>query len=1333
MTDVVNSFVAGYMNKDLDERLIPEGVYRNALNIDVDTDQGSNVGAARNSLGNTIVANIDTASGETSVNAKTIGVVKYEANNLIYWLVASDDFDAIFEYNEITGAVIRVLQCSNPGGGSTLNFNQRYIVTGINYINGFLYWTDDYNPPRRINIARAKSYSVDDARIADDISVIMAPPLNPPMIRLYDDGTEANNLSEKFISISYRYKYIDGQYSAMSPFSGVLFTPSEYEIDYQAGNNKSMLNNYNSAWIKFNTGGLNVTDIQVLMRDTRSMNISVIETFNKVKIDVEDNDHYEFSFNNNKTYTVLTSDQITRTFDNVPLLAKSQDFVGNRLMYGNYTQFYNLTDCDGDKVNTNLELSYISEAVANGTTIQTFRSDRDYEVAIEYTDEFARHTTALTYNENTVYIPATQSDKGNSLVVKVKNKPPCWATGYRILVKQSKKEYYNIFPILYCFVGSGLDRYFLINESDRDKFAVGGYVIFKSDKSGPTYSNKQYKILGLQFRDGASMISGVSGLYFQIKVDSPTELDNTGEFYYWSEGKGFGYVEPTYFSPQSDKRPARSVINRFKVVENPIFYGEGNENALTNTSNVYSPSILTLDDKRISIVILTATTFGIYDTNLSDGSSNPSLVYSGAIVPNTAISYLASIGIYGVYFNQSSGYVIGDKWVINVRSKDIKFGLDEVLYGDTDSSSSTNIAVAIVPGGSNWTSTTPETDRAIEVGAIIKLQVLEDKPNGTNVYTNLQTFQASQRRYENIEEWWYESNARSSFIFNDIYGNNIKSQRVRFRRGTTFNPNAGGYNSENSNQINQGSSITATTMKYPVHMLIPSSVYVNRRENNDLYSGDDQGVIRVAFEITQSDTPTICETVGRDNDLDIYHEASRTYAIKNNLHEVTWKYQDFTAPAYALGNTNLGQLVPGSAITADDQEHWFSVGEQIYVKYNNSTASPSGMYTITVIPDAYNIVIDKPFVAGATVAGYCSYSSTDRNQSNYISAPAIIKINNPNSVNSVFNGWSFGNGLESDRIRDDFNATELDYSPRVNTVIDDYKQRLSYNAICYSGAYGENTGLNRLNEFNLSVANFKYLDSEFGSIQKLYARDTDLMVFQENKISKVLYGKNLLYDAVGGGQVSSISEVLGTQVAYPGEWGISKNPESFAEWGGDVYWTDARRGAVLLMGSWETKGNQIVPISSNGMTDHFRDLMKDSPNTQKLGCYDPNNKKYVLASNDISINKCNLTLSRDAAKIGYGPLSQQINAFTIITDSSWTITLTAVGAFGTGWVTNVPVSGYGTQDIYPIIAANNTSIVRSVIFTITYCTNLTQTFTLTQAIGRKGKLIVMVSNNILRR
>mgnify|MGYP000187319145 CR=1 FL=1 len=105
-----------------------------AVNVTVNTSEGSTIGAAQNPYGNDLIGDISSvllARGLASItNPIVIGALPYEAMNLIYWFVTSDDFDGIFEYNELTGDTVLVL-------GSTtgqLNFNGRYIITGVNYI-----------------------------------------------------------------------------------------------------------------------------------------------------------------------------------------------------------------------------------------------------------------------------------------------------------------------------------------------------------------------------------------------------------------------------------------------------------------------------------------------------------------------------------------------------------------------------------------------------------------------------------------------------------------------------------------------------------------------------------------------------------------------------------------------------------------------------------------------------------------------------------------------------------------------------------------------------------------------------------------------------------------------------------------------------------------------------------------------------------------------------------------------------------------------------------------------------------------------------------------------
>ena len=296
MAEITRTFIKGIMNQDLDERILPDGIYRSATNITVNSYASGNIGAVQNAYGNTLKGDISLATNvQTITNPIVIGAVAYEPKGLIYWLVTANEFDGIFEYNIQSSQTTRVLQCSKPNPGSPLNFNSNYIVTGMNYIEGqdgnnYLFWTDNYNAPRRININRCKGYTADDPSIADDISVIMAPPLNAPYISLsQDNNPDSTNLKEKFVYFSYRYKYIDNEYSSMSPFSAVGFDSGSFAIDYETGDNLGMVNRKNKIDIHFETGNQFVKEIQLLMRDTRSLNVMVIESFNKDELSIQNN------------------------------------------------------------------------------------------------------------------------------------------------------------------------------------------------------------------------------------------------------------------------------------------------------------------------------------------------------------------------------------------------------------------------------------------------------------------------------------------------------------------------------------------------------------------------------------------------------------------------------------------------------------------------------------------------------------------------------------------------------------------------------------------------------------------------------------------------------------------------------------------------------------------------------------------------------------------------------------------------------------------------------------------------------------------------------------
>ena len=241
------------------------------------------------------------------------------------------------------------------------------------------------------------------------------------------------------------------------------------------------------------------------------------------------------------------------------------------------------------------------------------------------------------------------------------------------------------------------------------------------------------------------------------------------------------------------------------------------------------------------------------------------------------------------------------------------------------------------------------------------------------------------------------------------------------------------------------------------------------------------------------------------------------------------------------------------------------------------------------------------------------HTGTRSNQNINTEQPAVIDT-------GFFDCYTFGNGVESYTIRDSVKGEALALGNRVTTTsAQEYQEAHRFADLTYSGVYNDESNINRLNEFNLGLLNFKPLEDSFGSIQKLYARQTDILTLQEDKISYVLAGKDLLTDSGGTGSLTAVPTVLGQQIARLEEFGISRNPESFAVFGSDKFFTDEQRGAVIQLKGGAYNNESLAVISEAGMRGWFRDLFHDNFDAQKIGGFDPYMNEYVLSANSIAL------------------------------------------------------------------------------------------------------------------
>ena len=174
--------------------------------------------------------------------------------------------------------------------------------------------------------------------------------------------------------------------------------------------------------------------------------------------------------------------------------------------------------------------------------------------------------------------------------------------------------------------------------------------------------------------------------------------------------------------------------------------------------------------------------------------------------------------------------------------------------------------------------------------------------------------------------------------------------------------------------------------------------------------------------------------------------------------------------------------------------------------------------------------------------------------------------------------------IEESRIRGGFNNTQVELGPKAYLKEESNDVRHRKSALVYSGVINSRTNINETNVFASGEDITRSVDPHNGSIQRLYALDNNLTIFQENKVSQALIDKDAIYSTEGNQTTAITSKVIGPVTPYTGEYGISRNPESFASFGFRRYFADKDRNAILRLSR-----DGITEISNYGMKDFFRD------------------------------------------------------------------------------------------------------------------------------------------------
>jgi len=1197
MANITRNFIAGKMNKSLDERLVPDGEYIDAMNIRMGSTENAEIGVIENTKGNESLTTLTYIDGTAlSANARCIGAYEDGEAETVYWFVHDPDFavgatgklDLIVSFNVLTSILTYHVISIDDGDGvnTTLNFNPQYLINGINLIKSgittenLLFFTDDYNPPRVINVSKGYTPPVGntDQFSPEAILVIKKPPVSAPTIQPISASGQENYMENKFLCFAYRYRYADNEYSATSQFSEPAFVPDAFNFSVDSYLNEGMINAVNTVNIIYNSGDSLVVGVDLLFKEANSNSIKVIEKLDKSELGLVDNAEYNYQFSNSKIFTVLPESEILRLYDNVPLQAKAQTIMGNRLMYGNYVEGYDLVDDNGNPVMFEYFTELITEEVGNETldsstnpgiyTINGVQAVGDCILSFDLTDVDLIKGSSITFDfrfkhysfsgsptpgETTSNIPITFTFFLN------KNYTSAFDLATSTEFQEAIGTTANIQTVANACTGNTLTDEFncaipqtlgTLTKFESGVNALNEPIFIDTSTSSNIVS---FKLPAMRFVDSTTTPTINVYEYYQIefaqvtyqRVTTPSSLHSNRDY-------EIGIVYMDDFN-----RASTALVSTNNTVHVPC----GNS-ALKNSIRVTIPftQLPPYWATRYKFVIKPSNTFyeTIYtyiyfadpDSNnvyfLLDGENAQKVEQGDRFIVKSDTSGPTQSCTYATVLEKESKP--SDFIIINSQlDPSVQISVPSGVYMKINPSTFNiiNDEYSVIAPGKK---TVLQEERRKYPILLYPMNILDPADPSSGMYVDYTvpagsritfSFQFERKGFGagdgNCEARTYivEATMRASADYDNMYdwfnGDNIA--RI-VEDGTAF---AGGDACTPEGQYI--STITTNTTTIPTSECINYFQFYRNTSNNALY---------------------LAMTGARAcNGINIQKRASKISAT----------IQIFRAENLIVFETEPTEALPD-------------------VFYENNLSLPiTGGYHMGNVPGG-------------------NQTATD---------PAIIDT-------EFFNCYAFGNGVESYKIRDSIVGRSFGLGNRVNSVsAQDYRRIDRFADITYSGVYYDESNVNKLNEFNLGLQNFKQCEDSFGPIQRLDARETDVLVLQEDKISYVLAGKNLLSDAGVGGSIAAIPEVLGTQIARTEKYGISFNPESYIHWGFNRFFTDVKRGAVIQLIGNSYAQDQLVVASELGMRTWFRSTFIESFPTQKLGGWDPYMNEYVLTINEEDI------------------------------------------------------------------------------------------------------------------
>jgi len=498
------------MNKDLDDRLIPNGEYKDAQNISVGKSEADDIGALETVLGNLIQSPV--ISPALPHNIKIIGYLSDEYTSSIYIFATTYTDPNPSDQPTYAPSTERCVIYSWQAGSATakliadgvfLNFSTTNPVQS-SLIENLLFFTDNRNQPRKVNIANESEYYKEESQISvakynpylpislikkttgvvlnqavttttfyvlrntaieigmsvistssagvskvsssdyvtvqnvidaslggvDMTVVVLSKPITAPAVgdiftflisTMTNESSTANwpgdpdYLESRYVRFSYRYRFDDGEYSIMAPFTQIAYIPKQKGY-FKNGNEDDAFRSTIVEWMENNVNNIEflislpdkannlgvlpaskykIESLDILFKESDALAVKVLETVPLTNIQQNSTDNiFTYNYQSRKPYKTLPQAQTTRVFDKVPVRSLSQETAGNRIIYGNFRDTYtspSFINYDVKVINKGSKFSTSWVEYPN----HTLKQNRNYQVGFILADKYGRQSSVI--------------------------------------------------------------------------------------------------------------------------------------------------------------------------------------------------------------------------------------------------------------------------------------------------------------------------------------------------------------------------------------------------------------------------------------------------------------------------------------------------------------------------------------------------------------------------------------------------------------------------------------------------------------------------------------------------------------------------------------------------------------------------------------------------------------------------------------------------------------------------------------------------------------------------------------------------------------------------